>query len=75
MDGDIEIQILEKLGKGGFGTVFKARDLRSGKTVAVKVIKLDKNENKDIGAKLDSRLMREIEAMDKLKNVSRPTPS
>jgi serine/threonine protein kinase len=34
-------EILEKIGEGSFGTVYKAKDLRDGEIVALKVVTVD----------------------------------
>jgi serine/threonine protein kinase/formylglycine-generating enzyme required for sulfatase activity len=51
--------ILEKLGEGGMGAVFKARHVRLGRVVALKVIRKDRLES-EIAVR---RFRREIEAI------------
>ncbi len=41
-----DYQLLEEIGRGGYGLVYKARHLRTGQAVAVKTIRLD-HEDKD----------------------------
>ncbi|MDO5735175.1 MAG: Stk1 family PASTA domain-containing Ser/Thr kinase [Propionibacteriaceae bacterium] len=51
LDGRYEI--LAKLARGGMATVYRARDLRLMRTVAVKVMRRDLGEDDDFAAKFD----------------------
>jgi serine/threonine protein kinase len=55
-------QILEKLGEGGMGEVYRARDPRIGRDVAIKVLHAEVNENPD---RL-RRFQQEVEAAGRL---------
>jgi serine/threonine protein kinase len=57
-----QYQLLERLGSGGMGTVFKARHLRLKKLVALKVLRFDSQHDEHLSA----RFSREIEAIGQL---------
>jgi len=57
-------EVLEELGHGGMATVYRARDLRLDREVAVKIIHKHLRENTEIGARFDA----EARAVAKLKH-------
>lgn len=61
MDKRDRYERMERVGEGTYGVVFKARDTHSQKTVALKKIKL---ENEDEG--VPSTAMREISILKEL---------
>jgi eukaryotic-like serine/threonine-protein kinase len=58
--------VLEEIGHGGMATVYRARDKRLGRDVAVKVIHKHLRENKEVAA----RFVSEARAVAKLKHPS-----
>jgi serine/threonine-protein kinase len=57
-------EVLEELGAGGMATVYRARDLRLDREVAVKIIHKHLRENAEIGARFDA----EARAVAKLRH-------
>jgi serine/threonine-protein kinase len=57
-------EVLEELGHGGMATVYRARDLRLDREVAVKIIHKHLRENTEIGVRFDA----EARAVAKLKH-------
>ncbi len=55
---DERFQILGVLGKGGFATVYRARQVNIGRDVAIKILSLDSNDSQQ-STKMQMRLMRE----------------
>lgn len=55
------IELGKRLGAGAFGTVHKGRDLNDNRSVAVKVVKRNRDEQ--------HRILREVEAMRSLQHV------
>src|SRR5262245_52661869 len=55
-------EVIERIGRGGMGTVFKARDPILTRTVALKVISADQ----DVSEQLRARLFREAQACARL---------
>jgi len=37
-------ELMDRIGKGGYGSVFKARDIQTSEIVAVKIIKLEEDD-------------------------------
>lgn len=42
-------QVISSIGKGGFGNVYKVRDLKTKAVYAVKVLKLNDSNQKEVG--------------------------
>jgi serine/threonine-protein kinase len=59
-------RVLEELGRGAMGVVYRAEDLTIGREVAVKVVRFDQYLTADEKAQLRMRLMREASAAGKL---------
>lgn len=57
-------EVLEEIGHGGMATVYRARDRRLGRDVAIKVIHKHLRENKEVGL----RFVSEARAVAKLKH-------
>ncbi|MET0596010.1 MAG: protein kinase, partial [Polyangiaceae bacterium] len=57
-------EVLEELGHGGMATVYRARDLRLDREVAVKIIHKHLRENVEVGARFEA----EARAVAKLKH-------
>ncbi|MBR0391250.1 MAG: protein kinase, partial [Oscillospiraceae bacterium] len=56
----------EKIGDGGFGDVFRARDISSGMEVAIKCSRVEDSDNK-LKDK-EQRFLREVSCISKLKH-------
>lgn len=54
-------ELLEKLGEGGFGTIYKARQITTGQTVAIKVLHLAKNATEAAQQRRLARFQREMQ--------------
>src|SRR6187397_1675845 len=57
-------ELLEEIGHGGMATVYRARDRRLGREVAVKIIHRHLRENREVAQRFDS----EARAVAKLKH-------
>ena len=60
----VKYQLLDEIGHGGMATVYRARDMRLGRDVAVKLIHPHLRENKEVAA----RFITEAQAAAKLKH-------
>lgn len=62
MNGAKEFELLEKLGEGSFGNVYKARMIKTDQIVAVKLIKIYSETEEGI----PSSILREVAVLNKL---------
>jgi len=61
--------ILKKIGEGGFGAVYKARQKSTGQIVAIKRLVVQEAKIPDLAEEQERRFMREMELIGKLKNA------
>jgi serine/threonine protein kinase len=47
-----EVEVIEKLGQGSYGTAYKVRDKKTGEVVVMKQIPIDPNDPGDLGDKM-----------------------
>ncbi|KAG9289193.1 hypothetical protein G9A89_022502 [Geosiphon pyriformis] len=64
-NGDIQYQLGNCIGKGQFGSVYRALNLSNGQMVAIKRIKLDDKKSEEV-----EELMREVELLKSLAHPS-----
>jgi TOMM system kinase/cyclase fusion protein len=60
--------IAEMLGKGGFGTVYRATQLSTGQSVAVKVLRVDSGASESVTQRQRSRFHRETQLLARLRH-------
>ena len=65
-------QILERLGQGAMGIVYKALDPTIGRTVAIKAIRLSDFQNAEEQRRVRERLLREAKAAGLLSRAASP---
>src|SRR6476660_4294910 len=65
----LHYRVIEKIGSGGMGEVFKAEDTRLGRTVALKILPESANDN--LNAK--RRFLKEAQAASALKHPNNVT--
>ena len=53
-------EVVEKIGEGGFGDVYKAHQVATGQTVAVKVLRIPAERSDDQAERLTARFLREM---------------
>ena len=61
-----EYQILREIGRGGMSTVYEARDIRTGQSVALKTLALPPSHTPEQGRDLIARFRREARAVAQL---------
>lgn len=59
-------EVLEKVGEGGFGDVYRARQRTTGQTVAIKVLRIPEGQSKERVERLVARFAREARLCAKL---------
>lgn len=53
-------ELIEKIGEGGFGTVYKARQRTTGQTVAIKALKIGEGCSQEQAERMEARFRREM---------------